>query len=442
MRGGHSVAAGILLTGLALAFLVSAAEAQSVSRKRIAVVPAKEEALHDLLVKAKAAADKEDYATAEADYQKYLAQKPEDASAHFDLGFVYTAQHEKEKAEGEYRRAIELNPKMTEAYLNLGISLMPDDPKAAVAPLEKVTELDYSYAKGHYLLGAAKERAGDLPSAMQEYAIAERLDPNDAEIHLTLGRADLASGNSAATAEEEFREALKLEPHDAEAQLGLAQSLIAEKKSAEAAASLGDYLSEKPDDAQARMMRASLLAGLGQNDDALAELDRLAKSGPETLDALKLRSLIDYQEKKYEETIATLQKAETIAPQDAEVRARLGHVLLETKNYPAAARELNEAFRLDPKSTETLRDLVAAEYLSEDYPATLAALSVLAQREPPQPGAWFVRATCYDHMGQPAEALAAYQKFLSLNTNKTSNEYFEAAARVRTLEKQVKDKGQ
>ena len=168
MRFWHAFAHWICLASVLVALLGSAVDGQSVSRKRIAVVSSKEEALHDLLVQAKAAADKQDYATAESDYQKYLAQKPDDAAAHFDLGFVYTAQHEKEKAESEYRRAIELNPKMTEAYLNLGISLMPDDPQSAVVPLRKVTELNYSYAKGHYLLGAAEERAGDSRSAMQE----------------------------------------------------------------------------------------------------------------------------------------------------------------------------------------------------------------------------------------------------------------------------------
>jgi Flp pilus assembly protein TadD len=441
MKSWRNTTRQMALYALCASLFPSASIAQSVSRRRVAAVSSTDEALHDLLVQAKAAADKQDYAMAQADYLKYLAQKPDDATAHFDLGFVYTAQQQKEKAEAEYRKAIALNPKMTEAYLNLGVSLLPGEPKSAIAPLQTVTQLNYAYAKGHFLLGAAEERAGQSQAAMREYTIAEKLYPNDAQTHLGLGREDLTAGNSAAAAEEEFRQALKLEPQNAEAQLGLAQSLEAQKKPADAAASLANYLAEKPDDAQARMMRASLLASLGQNDEALAELDRLAKNAPETLSALKLRSLIDYREKKYKQTISALQKAEAIAPKDSEIRARMGHVLLQTKNYSVAAKDLNEAFRLDTSSTETLRDLVAAEYLSEDYPATLAAINVLAQREPPQPGAWFLRASCYDHMGQSAEALASYHKFLALNTDKNSNEYFEATARVRFLEKALKGKG-
>lgn len=443
MNRGRNPIAVCLFGMFAVTLCASSLQAQSVSRKRIPGISARDAALHELLVQAKAATDKQDYAAAQADYEKYLAQKPDDATTHFDLGYVYTAVRQKEKAETEYRKAIALNPKMTEAYLNLGVSLLSSDPKSASVPLERVTQLNYSYARGHYLLGAAREDSGQLAAAIEQYTVAEKLDPNDMETHLALGRALLASEKSAspAKAETEFREALKIKANDKDARLGLAQSLADQKKTAEAAAELSEYLEEKPDDSQTRLMRASLLVDLEKYDDALAELDELTKQGPETLEALKLRSLIKFREQKYEDAAAILQKAETMAPQDAEIRSRLGHVLLQLKNYPAAARELNEAFRLDTKSTETLRDLVAAEYLSQDYPAALAAMNVLEQREAPKPGAWFVRATCYDRMGQPSAALAAYQKFLALNTDKTSNEYFEAAARARFLDKMLKGKG-
>lgn len=421
--------------------LTSTAQAQSISRKRIPGVSAQDAALHELLVQAKAAADKQDYATAETDYLKYLGQKPNDASAHFDLGFVYTAQKDNQKAQAEYRKAIAIDPKMTEAYFNLGVSLLDENPKAAIHPLDEVTKLNYSYAKAHFLLGVAYGRAGDKQKSIAELTIAEKLEPNDLETHLALGREFLASANSANAAESEFRDALRLKADDSDAQMGLAQSLAVQKKPAEAAAALQNYLNDKPNDAKARMLHASLLSDLNKDDEALAELDRLAKDSPETVESLKLRSQIYYREKKYEQTAETLQKAEALAPQDAEIRARLGHVLLQLKKYTEAASELNEAFRLDTKETETLRDLVAAEYLSEDYPATLAAMNVLEQREAPQAGAWFVRATCYDHMGQAKDALAAYQKFLSLNTDKNSNQYFEAAARARFLEKMLKEKG-
>ena len=426
-----------------LAVLVSAprfALGQAESRTQVRVVPAEEQALHDLLVKAKAEAEGNNYAAAQADYQKYLTQRPNDAAAHFDLGYVYTAQQESDKAIAEYRKAVDLDPKMIQAQLNLGISLLPGDPKGAIAPLQKAIELNYAFERAHYVLGIAEGRSGNAAAAEKEYTVAVKLDPNDADAQAALGRTFLAEGK-AADAEAAFRELLKLKPGSQEAELGLAQSLLQQKKTADATDALTAYLNENPNDAKARVMQASALVELDKNDEALASLDRAAQSGPETVEALELRSMIYYRKSDFAKAVAVLQKAEATAPEDASIHARLGHALLETKNYSGAAHELNEALRLDPNSTDTLRDLVSAEYLQKNFAAALAALDALARREPPNAGAWFVRASCYDHMNQPEQALDGYQKFLAMNTDNNSNQYFEATERVRFLQAALKRKG-
>lgn len=413
---------------------------QSESRTHVRAVPAEEQALHDLLVKAKAEADSNDYAAAEADYQKYLAQRPDDAAAHFDLGYVYTAQQENDKAISEYRKAVELDPKMIQAQLNLGLSLLPVDPKAAIAPLQKAIELNYAFERAHYVLGIAEERSGNATAAEKEYTVAVKLNPNDADAEAALGRTYLAE-EKAADAEAEFREFLRLKPGDQEGEMDLARSLLQQKKTADAVNALTDYLNQNPNDAKAQVMQASALVELSKDDEALAALDRAAKNGLETVEALKLRSVIYYRKSDYPKAVAVLQKVVAMAPDDASIHARLGHALIETKDYSGAVRELNEALRLDPRSTDTLRDLVTAEYLQKNFAGTLAALDALGQREPPNAGAWFVRASCYDHLNQPEKALEAYQKFLAMNTDTNSNQYFEAAARVRFLQAALKRKG-
>jgi len=439
MKRARNAAAIYLLVIFAAATLTARPQSRQALRKR-AAADSQERALHDLLVTAKAAADKSDYAMAAADYEKYLAQKPGDATAHFDLGYVYTAQQQNDKAIAEYRKAIALDPKMAQAYLNLGISLLAGDAKAAIEPLQHATKLNYSYAQGHYLLGLALEQTGDASGAIQEFTIATKLNPYDFAAHLQLARTEFAAKDAAA-AEPEFREALRMKPDAAEAKLGLAESLLQEKQSEAAAAAFADYLTEQPNDIQARVTRASLLTDLNKNDEALAELDRAAKGGTETLEALKLRAVIYYREKDFAKAAVALQKAVVMAPRDAKIRASLGHALLKQKDYAGATRELNQAFRLDPSSNDTLRDLVAAEYLSKNYPATLAALNVLGEREPPKAGTWFVRAMCYDHMGQAKPAYDAYQKFLAMNTDQTSDEYLEATGRARFLKRVLKGNG-
>lgn len=417
---------------------------QSESRTHIRYVSPEDQALHDLLVKAKTETDASNYADAQADYEKYLAQRPNDAAAHFDLGYVFTAQKEKDKAVAEYRKAVQLDPKMTDAQLNLGLSLLSDDPKDAIEPLQNVTTLNSSFERGHFLLGVAEERSGNAAEAEKEYNAAIKLNPNDADAHDALARMYLAAGK-AADAEGEFRKVLRLRPNDQdndrEAELGLAESLLQQKKNADAVDTLTTYLNANPNDAKARFMQASVLADLGKNDEALAALDRAAKDRPETVGDLKLRSAIYYRKRDFAQAVAVLQKAEPMAPSDASIHASLGHALLETKDYPNAARELNQALRLDPSSPSTLRDLVSVEYLQNNFTGTLAALDALAQREQPNAGDSFVRALCYDHINQPEQALAAYQRFLAMNTDKNSNQYFQATERVRFLTLLIKKKG-
>ena len=433
--GSAGAICALVLTGT-----LGQANAQHPSGTHARVPSREEQALHDLLVKAKAEADSDYYAAAQADYETYLKQRPKDAAAHFDLGYVYTAQHQTEKAIAEYRNAITLDPKMIDAQLNLGISLLPSDPKASIPPLEKVIELNYAFERGHYMLGAAEERSGNAAAAEKEYEIAVKLDPNDVEAHGALARIDLANKKPDA-AEGEFRELLRLKPGDSQGTMGLAQSLLEQKKTSDAVAALATYLNANPNDARARLMEASALVDLGKNDDALDALDQAAQHGPETVETLKLRSVIYYRQSDFAKAVPVLKRASAMAPQDASIHARLGYALIETKDYPGAMRELKQSLELDPSSTDTLRDLATADYLGKDFAGTLTVLDTLSRREPLNASAWFVRASCYDHINQPEAALAAYQKFLAMNTDKNSDQYFVAAARARFLEAMLKRKG-
>lgn len=389
-------------------------------------------ALNNFLAAAQAAMDKKDYAGAAENYQQYLAKKPDDANIHFQLGYAYSALQKPADAKTEYEKAISLDPKMAAAYLNLGLTLLESDPQAAIAPLQAVTELTPDQAEPKFLLGTAFERSGKAASAIEQFQAAVKQDGKNFEIHFALART-LLSVNRPSDAETEFRAALTLRPESGPAHLGLAQSLLGEKKAEAAAVELAAYLETQPNDADARIEHASVLFDLGETDAALAELDRLAAAGPENLRALKLRSLIYFQAKRYDDAATSLQKAVALAPDDPDIRARLGHVYLEKKDYPNAVRELIVAFKLNPNANDVLGDLIAAEYLDKNYPAALKGLDLLSSREELPLGTLFIRATCYDKLGQPAQALEAYQKFLSLNKDETSDMYFEATARARFL---------
>jgi tetratricopeptide (TPR) repeat protein len=428
--------------------LISAARIHSqttTSTKRHVSQNAAGQELNRLLVEAQQAVDKQDYETAAHDYQNYLAKKPDDAAVHYNLGYVYAALQRPDDAESEYEKAITLepsDPKMAPAYRNLGITLIPKDPAAAVEPLQHAAELQPHDAQSKWLLGTALERSGKLEPAIEQFQAAQKLDSKDVEISASLAYALLSAGRFA-DAESAYRATLALNPQGAtlrQAHLGLANSLVAQKKLDEAASEFGAYVALNPTDTAARIERASALVDLGKGEDALSELDRAAASGPEGLRALKLRSQIYWEMKRYDDAIPVLQKALDLAPHDANLADRLGRVYLAKKDYPNSLRWFVAAYNINPTANDLLGEVVEAEYLNKNYEQALAALDALSKREELPVSSWYLRATCYDKLGLLPQALDAYQKFLQLNNDENSDMYFVSTSRVRTLTRELKDK--
>ena len=397
-------------------------------------------ALNNLLTQAQAAMEKKDYEAAVQSYQEYLAKKPDDATVHYNLGYTYTAMQKSAEAKAEYQKAIALDPKMAAAYQNLGLTLLASDPAAAVGPLQKAAELLPEDARTKWLLGTALETDGKTTLAIEQYEAAKKLDDEDPNIRTSLGHALLSAGR-ADDAESAYREALSLHLEGAQlgqAHVGLARALIAQKKIEEAQNELAAYLQSQPNDTNARMERAAELAELGKNEEALAELDRATSGRPENLRALKLRVQIAFQQKRFDDAIPALQKAVALAPQDSDLAAELGHIYLEKKDYPQAVNQLIVAFKMNPASDDVLGELVTAQYLNKNYSGALSGLDALSRRKTLPMGSWFIRATCYDKLGQRAQALDAYKKFLELNTDQNNDMYFEASSRVRALSRELK----
>jgi len=439
-------ALSLALIGLSIALVAHSAVGQATNsaRKHVSSDP-EAQALNRLLADAQAAVDRQDYDTAAQNYQDYLEKKPDDAQVHFNLGYVYSALQRSDDARTEYERAIALDPddpKMAPAYQNLGLTLLPKDPAAAVDPLQHAAQLMPQDAKTKWLLGVALENSGKLAPAIEQYQAAAAIQPDDFQTRFALGRALLAAGRPA-EAEPELRKGLALRAEGPDAgrlELALVQCLIAQKKTEPAAAELGTFLEAHPDDAERRLDRAALLVDLEEYDDALAELDRAAAGKPEALRALQLRANIFNQQKRWDDLIPVLQKAAALAPKDPSIPAQLGDVYLKKKDYPDAARALVVAYNLKPGALDVLVELTEAEYQAGDYPGALQALDLLAKQKDLPASSWYIRASCYDKLGQPVQALDAYQRFLQLNTDQNSDMYFASAVRVRELTRELQDK--
>jgi len=393
----------------------------------------------ELLAQAQQYLNKSDFPHAITVLGQYLALEPDDAVAHFQLGYALSNIKHDGDAAKEYARAAELKPDFAEAHLNLGLALLETDPAAAAVSFKRAAELMPKQAKPLFLEGSALERSGNDAGAVTLYGQAADLDPKSFDIYFAWGRALLRSGD-AAGAEQRFRQALALRADSAPGRLGLANSLTEQHKTDAAAAEFAEYLKVQPADRGARLQFASLLFDAGKPNDALAELDRADAGGTPSSESARLRASIAISQEQWDTAAKLIESGLAAAPNDAVLHAELGHVLLQKKDYVDARGELQKSLGIDPKPIEVRRDLMDAEYLSGDCAAALQTLDQLEQHEPPKAGAWFLRATCYDKQQRIAEAASAYQKFLDMDQNRDDKQDFQARERLKVLERELNKK--
>jgi tetratricopeptide (TPR) repeat protein len=394
--------------------------------------------LNDLLEEAQHDIDANQFEAALTPLQKFLAEKPEIAWAHFQLAYAYTALKRTDEARDEYERATTLDPKMSEAFLNLGILLTEKDPAAAVVPLRRAVDLLPAQSRPRFLLGHALERSGDIPGAADCYEAALRLDARDVETIIHLG--NLYFGlKRYPDAETKFRAGLELEPKSPQALFGLAETLDAQKKP-EAAGAFRDYLAVQPDAPGAQSRVIHLLLEQKQYEAALTELDRAEAGKTPTLDSLRSRADIQIAQKKWDDAIISLRKAITLAPNDADLRGGLGRVFMQKRDFASAEKEIKVALEMDRNNLVYWKDLRSTYYLGGNYSATLATQDLIAKVETPGAGEWFIRALCYDKLNQPKPALEAYEKFLELDQDKNPNQVWQAQQRSKVLRRMLDQK--
>jgi Flp pilus assembly protein TadD len=439
MRRASQLAAGICCTSLALVMprIDCLADTPQNPPARNSQTRSEKIAnpLNGLLDEAQRDIDKNDFAAAIEPLQKVIAEEPNIAFPHFQLAYVFTALQRTDEARAEYERVIAIDPKMSAAYLNLGILLVDKEPAAAVAPLRKAVELIPAESRPRFLLGVAQERSQDYAGAAESLEGASKLDPHDTETLEHLGTLYLGLKRPAA-AEPKFRAVLDSKPKDPVALLGLAKSLDAQNKPGVAEA-FQNYVAVQPGDKAARERLLYLLIAEQKYDQALAEIDLADAAHGPTGESLRERADILVAQKKWDEAVATLRKAVALAPNDAQPHGGLGRILMQKRDFAQAEKELRIALSLDGTNLTYLKDLSSTFYLGGNYGAALGAMDEIAKVEKPGAFTFFIRGLCYDKLNQPKPALAAYQTFLAMTTDKNTDQVWQATERSKVLERML-----
>ena len=152
--------------------------------------------------------------------------KREDAYRANNLGVALLEQFKHKEAADAFRRALQLDPGLVLARINLGIALfnIPDVP-AAQKELQAAIQAAPSAPQPHYLLGLAAKLQNRPEEAIASFQKVLRVDPNDVGANVNIGQL-YSQQRKYTEAIAALRLAVAAEPYNATALYNLGTSLI------------------------------------------------------------------------------------------------------------------------------------------------------------------------------------------------------------------------
>ena len=130
----------------------------------------------------------EDYAETIRRHVEALREHPDNALAHYHLGFALGMLGERMAEIKEYQRAAALGLRNWDLFLNLGLAQLENgDLDAAADSLRRAVLLGEKHSESHFNLALVDQRRGMLADAEQETLASLQLNPRQADARNLLG---------------------------------------------------------------------------------------------------------------------------------------------------------------------------------------------------------------------------------------------------------------
>jgi tetratricopeptide (TPR) repeat protein len=353
-------------------------------------------------------------------------EHPDDARVHTFRGIVLARLGQSAQAAAEYREAIRLDPRMEDAYRNLGfLEWTGHQIESAREALERAVELTPEDSFAHYYLGRVQLDAGLYAQGFEELDSSRIPWPPDAGFLI-----EAATGYIALRRQEEARKVLDqlrtLPLSDAQSmQFG---SLLLAVHENDTAINLFRKLSDrKPADpahwAQFDLALVYLLTGSYEKaaDQAHASIDVLRRAGSEPAEAAPAWSLIGIAYARLghsEQATNAFRQAATLTPGQEEPWLNLTRELMELSHYADAISAVQEGLAANPKSYALRLRLGAANLSAGRYPEAENVFRDLVTAGDPLPTGYIGLAQVLLRTGRAEEAaseLAAARQKLGPN---------------------------
>lgn len=266
------------------------------------------------------------YAVALAAYQSAVALKHGNyEKAQLNIGVVYKAQKQWDKAIETYKDLLDSNPQLPQAWYNLGLVYMKTDKfKQAEESFLTATKHDEKYAQAWFNLGVLYTKSDQNLNAIKAYRKALKVRPGYLKAQLNLA-VRYAKQNQYDKAVDLYRAVLDKDPNYASAWLNIGIAYVNQNKLDLAEQALSKARELEPESVQARRYLAEVQ--MNKNDIASA--------------------------------VSLLQEALDFSPENTDLRVLLSRAYKSSGKFQEARTELKKALKLDPDNNEIKKELAS-----------------------------------------------------------------------------------
>ncbi len=300
-------------------------------------------------------------------------------------------------------------------FVRAKVELAEGDIGAAKESLEAVIQTRPDWAQARYVLGSALAASGELSRARVELARAIEIDPQLSrarkllvKLHAQLGEHEFAI--------ELGREYLEKHPGDVDIRIIVGQSLIRLGRGADAYVEV-EKIPEEERGAAALFALGRLDIAFGRVElgtDRLRRADELSPGNPQVLRTLMQ---LDRANGSLEASVARMARAVEASPDDSEIVEINAEIKMAMGDEAGARAALERAVELQPRNVTAQLALANLEGRAGNLDGTVAVLERAAVAVPESADLQYRLGLVYEQNGQRREAIDAYEKSISLNSD-------------------------
>ena len=312
--------------------------------------------------KSQSSSEESSLATAIDKYTQLLADYPDQAELHANLGSLYAQNKQWQDAIKYYKQAIKIDPEFAGAYRNLARAFLQiSQEKKAVECWYQAFRLEpeWAEAKQHYSLGNTLWKCRKFGKAINCYRQAIKLQPDFFPAYRSLGKL-LMLRQKFSQAIAVYRQAVKQNPHHPQFRFCLAQALANQEKWQQAIIQYRKAIELDENFVVGYYGWGIALAHQQKWQPAINKYRQAIQLKPKYWEAYHQLGNALQQQQKWSQAIAAYQNTLKINPSFIPAYLQLGNIFQQQAQYQQALKYYHQAIEVAPELSEVEQKAIAA----------------------------------------------------------------------------------